>query len=57
MINLRFVIWQYLNPAYLQAHPISEDDLRRLEEIKLKPEDAAPDAALPSGGSPGGSVK
>lgn len=35
MMARRFVMWQYLNPAYLQAHPITPQDLEELKTLKM----------------------
>lgn len=43
--NRRFSVWQYLNKAYLAAHPISETDLQKSTELvggAVKPPTAAP---------------
>lgn len=32
LLNKRLSIWQYLNPDYLREHPVTEEDLRVLEE-------------------------
>lgn len=33
MLNRRFSVWQFLTPAYLESHPITDEDLQRLKEI------------------------
>lgn len=32
MMNLRFTIWQYLSSTYLQAHPVTGEELERLQK-------------------------
>jgi len=32
MLNRRFSVWQYLTPAYLKEHPVSAEDVKRIEE-------------------------
>jgi len=43
--NKRFAIWQFLNETYLQQHPVSEEDLSRLQKFLETQQEAAPKAS------------
>jgi DNA-binding beta-propeller fold protein YncE len=32
LTNHRFVVWQYLSKGYLEKHPVTEEDMKRLQE-------------------------
>jgi DNA-binding beta-propeller fold protein YncE len=36
MLNRRFSVWQYLSEAYLKEHPITDEDIRRIEELQRR---------------------
>lgn len=38
LLNRRFSVWQYLNAAYLDKHPITEQDLAAIEELRRRSE-------------------
>lgn len=37
-LNTRFAVWQYASEAYLEEHPVTEEDLRRMQEGFAAPE-------------------